>query len=92
MLLQQRWEGNVRELQNCIERAVTWQRTAPASRSKSMRAPWAASVKARRTGATLHETLEAVERDEVRRALEASGGRVTLAAQALGVSRQHCTI
>jgi Nif-specific regulatory protein len=88
-LLQQRWEGNVRELQNCIERAVTLAENGASLSVEELRAPWAASEAPRRTGATLHETLEAVERDEVRRALEASGGRVTLAAQALGVSRQH---
>jgi transcriptional regulator with GAF, ATPase, and Fis domain len=90
-LLGQKWEGNVRQLQNCIERAVTLCEPGAALGLDLLQTPWidsAAGAGPVPTG-TLHQTLAAVEGDEVRKALAATGGRVTAAAAALGVSRQH---
>jgi Nif-specific regulatory protein len=89
-LLSQRWEGNVRELQNCIERAVTLCENGVSLDVESLQAPWMVSDgRPRTSAATLKETLEMVEKEEVMKALEATGGRVTLAAHSLGISRQH---
>jgi len=88
-LLEQRWEGNVRELQNGIERAVTLCEPGESIGVDLLRAPWSIGPAAHVTRSSLRETLEAVEREEVRRTLEECGGHVTQAAKRLGVSRQH---
>jgi transcriptional regulator with GAF, ATPase, and Fis domain len=88
-LLAQRWEGNVRELQNCIERAVTLCDSGRALAGDLLQGPWGNSNSEHGSRGTLHETLAAVESAEVRRALEECEGRVTQAAMRLGVSRQH---
>jgi Nif-specific regulatory protein len=89
-LLAQPWEGNVRQLQNCIERAVTLSEPGAAIDLDLLQAPFAgrAAVAAERTG-TLREIVEAAEVRAIRAALEANGGKRSLAARDLGVSRQY---
>ena len=90
-LLTQRWDGNIRELGNCIERSVTLCENGGRIEAGLLPAPLsrAPRIAALPAGGALRETLDAVEREEVRRSLEAAGGRVAIAAQRLGVSRQH---
>ncbi len=93
--LDHRWEGNVRELENVIKRAVVlsagdtvypqdigWG-TSPSAPAMSAESP---------DPAPYHEaknsTLTAFNRDYVSRALRASGGNVTQAAQKAGLERQ----
>jgi len=89
-MLQFAWPGNVRQLQNAIQRAVVLaeagQRipvhlftdfTRDGKRETSTR------------GGTLREVLDAIESDEVQRALAEAEGVVSQAARRLGVSRQH---
>jgi Nif-specific regulatory protein len=89
-LLGQRWEGNVRELENSIERAVTLCETGGKIRPEHLQPTWAlAEADAGFSSGTLHERLAAFERAEVQRTLQECGGRITAAALRLGVSRQH---
>lgn len=91
-LLEQHWEGNVRQLQNCIERAVTLSENGARLDAGVLSSPLggtrAATSRPVRS-ATLRQTLEGVERQEVEAALRASAGNRSNAARQLGVSRQH---
>jgi DNA-binding NtrC family response regulator len=94
------WPGNIRELLNVIERALIvapgpmilpehlplhllsgGAQTMPAG--ATMLAP---SVEA--SGSDFDLTIEAAERDQIRKALEAAGGKRMEAARLLGLSRR----
>ena len=82
------WPGNVRELENTIERAVVLATTpvlTPATISllgaTSAPAPGLPSMR-------LHQNLEWVERETIRRALEQSGGVKKDAAELMGISQR----
>jgi Nif-specific regulatory protein len=90
-LLTQTWEGNVRQLQNCIERAVTLCEPGDRIGPDLLQAPFARPTSAagsERRG-TLREVVESAESEAIRAALEARGGVRSLAAHDLGVSRQY---
>jgi formate hydrogenlyase transcriptional activator len=74
------WPGNIRELENFIERAVIL------SRGPNLRAPLA-EIRHDSSESTGSATLEQVERDHVVRVLRESGGVVTTAATRLGLHR-----
>ncbi len=90
-----RWEGNVRELENVIKRAVVM---CPGDTVRSEDIGWGASppLTSGFTNAPdpgpYHEMksaiLTAFNRDYLSRALRASGGNVTQAAQMAGLERQ----
>jgi Nif-specific regulatory protein len=89
-LLGQRWEGNVRELENSVERAVTLCETGSTIGPEHLRPPWALVDPDPQVGqGSLKQRMEGFERAEVQRPLEERGGRITAAAAKLGVSRQH---
>ena len=76
------WPGNIRELDHSIERAVLLARGEQIAHSDLALQP------ATGTGARLDElSLEEVERVLIQKALSRHGGNVTLAANALGLSR-----
>ena len=76
------WPGNIRELDHAIERAVLRARGSNISPSDLALQPVGG------TGARLDElSLDAVERVLIQKALSRHGGNVTLAANALGLSR-----
>lgn len=76
------WPGNIRELDHSIERAVLLARGSNISPSDLALQPVGG------TGARLDElSLEEVERVLIQKALSRHGGNVTLAANALGLSR-----
>jgi transcriptional regulator with PAS, ATPase and Fis domain len=82
------WPGNVRELENTIERAVVLA-TGPILTAASLTMIGAASAPA--TGLPsprLHQNLEWVERETIRRALEQSGGVKKDAAELMGISQR----
>ncbi|MGH7822196.1 MAG: helix-turn-helix domain-containing protein, partial [Candidatus Binatia bacterium] len=87
-LMQHPWEGNVRELRNVIERAVavsrrrviTARELLPSLPSKP--APPQPALE----GAELI-SLDELERNQIRRVLEMTGGNRERAAKALGLSR-----
>ena len=81
-LLSHSWPGNVRELDHAIERAVLMAREPRISAADLGLAAVRASAH------SLDEmSLEAVEAVLVRKALARSGGNVSQAADALGLSR-----
>jgi DNA-binding NtrC family response regulator len=76
------WPGNIRELDHAIERAVLLARGSNISPSDLSLQPVGGA------GARLDElSLEEVERVLIQKALSRHGGNVTLAANALGLSR-----
>ena len=82
------WPGNVRELENAIERAVLLASGATV-RAGDLALRGAGDGGRGAGGAARLEdmTLEDVEKVLIQKALERSGGNVTQAAQALGLSR-----
>jgi two-component system, NtrC family, response regulator AtoC len=82
------WPGNVRELENTIERAVVLStdrvitaRAIPVLGSAAAQTPGLPSLK-------LHQNLEWVERETIRRALDAAGGVKKDAAELMGISQR----
>ena len=77
------WPGNVRELQNRVRRAVimsTGKRLSP----EDLELPTTAAGE---TNRSLKEAREELERHLVQQALRKHGGKITAAAQELGISR-----
>ena len=74
------WPGNIRELENFIERAVIL------SNGPSLRAPLA-EIKQDAAASVDDSTLEHIERNHILRIFRESGGVVTLTATRLGLHR-----
>jgi two-component system response regulator PilR (NtrC family) len=89
LLIRHPWRGNVRELQNTIERAVTLERTDqihPESLVLSAGSPSASSdLTTMGEGFSLPDHLADLERRFALRAMELSSGRRAEAAQLLGI-------
>ena len=82
------WPGNVRELENTIERAVVLA-TGPVLTTASVSLLGATSTPAPGLPSTrLHQNLEWVERETIRRAIEQSGGIKKDAAELMGISQR----
>ena len=82
------WPGNVRELENAIERAVVLA-TGPVLTMASVSLLGATSTPAPGLPSMrLHQNLEWVERETIRRALEQSGGIKKDAAELMGISQR----
>jgi len=95
------WPGNIRELRNVLERALLltsgpvvekshlrFTFTAPAAPPPTAAAAMEASAAALASSSALPlPTLEALEKEHIRRVLEAEGGHVERAARVLGVSK-----
>jgi two-component system NtrC family response regulator len=82
------WPGNVRELENTIERAVVLS-TSPIITTGSISLLGASSAPAAGLPSMrLHQNLEWVERETIRRALEQSGGVKKEAAELMGISQR----
>jgi DNA-binding NtrC family response regulator len=87
-LQQYEWPGNVRELENTIERAVVLSPgpviTVRAISVLGAAAPTSASLPSLK----LHQNIEWVERETIRRALEAASGVKKEAAELMGLSQR----
>jgi len=82
------WPGNVRELENTIERAVVLA-TGPVLTRASISLLGATSASSPGLPSMrLHQNLEWVERETIRRALEQSGGVKKDAAELMGISQR----
>jgi DNA-binding NtrC family response regulator len=82
------WPGNVRELENTIERAVVLT-TGPMLAGDSISMMGATSVPSSGLPSLrLHQNLEWVERETIRRALEQAGGIKKDAAEFMGISQR----
>jgi DNA-binding NtrC family response regulator len=82
------WPGNVRELENTIERAVVLA-TGPVVTTASISLLGATSTpQAGLPTLRLHQNLEWVERETIRRALEQAGGVKKDAAELMGISQR----
>jgi DNA-binding NtrC family response regulator len=88
MLERYDWPGNARELENTIERAVVLTRDAiiGADAISGLRVSQAAP--AGLPSMRLHENIEWVERETMRRALDAAGGVKKDAAELMGLSQR----
>ena len=82
ILMDGRWSGNIRELQNCIEKAVILSEGRELT-AKDIQLEQAAKP----VGTTIKSVSEAEEERLVREAMERTGGNISAAAKILGVSR-----
>ncbi|MFN9301017.1 MAG: sigma-54 interaction domain-containing protein, partial [Acidobacteriota bacterium] len=83
-LVRNRWRGNVRELRNCIERAVIFAQGSHIRLGDVQPSTQPASV----PGDPLDSgTLKEIEARAIRNSIERHGGNVTDAASSLGLSR-----
>ncbi|HEX5110873.1 MAG TPA: sigma-54 dependent transcriptional regulator [Vicinamibacterales bacterium] len=82
------WPGNVRELENTIERAVVLT-TGPILKAAAISLLGATSTPAHGLPSMrLHQNLEWVERETIRRALDQAGGVKKDAAELMGISQR----
>jgi DNA-binding NtrC family response regulator len=82
------WPGNVRELENTIERAVVLA-TSPMLTPATVSLLGASAAPAAGLPSTrLHQNIEWVERETIRRALEQAGGIKKDAAELMGISQR----
>jgi DNA-binding NtrC family response regulator len=84
-LLNHRWPGNVRQLRNCVERAVALSQ-APRISVEAVFPSEAAEADGAPL-ATLAEVRDRAERHHIRAVLAGAGGRIEEVAKVLGVSR-----
>jgi two-component system response regulator AtoC len=82
------WPGNVRELENTIERAVVLAPTPVIDRSVLLMPGAVAAPAGALPSLNLRQNIEWVERETIRRALEAAGGVKKDAAEAMGISQR----
>jgi len=89
ILMNHTYPGNIRELENIIERAISFANTAeilpadlPASVSQ-------APIKTRATSTRLKESLAAFEKETLSTALQEANGNISRAASSLGIYRQQ---
>jgi len=81
------WPGNVREMKNVLERALIFSRNATLSPEDFPENVRAAAGAAPDAAAGLR-SLEEIERDAIRAALEATRYKINRAAEILGISRK----
>jgi DNA-binding NtrC family response regulator len=85
-LLRHPWTGNVRELENAIERAVVFARGQSISAEDLLLEDLPLPV-ARSHDGTLQQCLDRAAADRIRSALEVAGGQKAEAARVLGIDR-----
>ena len=82
MLTEGRWSGNIRELQNCIEKAVILSDGSELT-AKDIQLEQAAKA----VGTTIKAVSDAEEERLIRQAMDRTNGNISAAAKMLGVSR-----
>jgi DNA-binding NtrC family response regulator len=86
-LRQHAWTGNVRELENAIERAVVLARDTAITPEDLLLEAGSRSTVPAAGGGTLQEALDQAAAARIRAALATADGERTAAARALGVDR-----
>jgi DNA-binding NtrC family response regulator len=92
ILLEHAYPGNVRELENIIERAISFANTPevlPSDLPAWLRQAPAATGRPRAATTRLKEALTSVEKETITAALIESNGNISRAASALGMYRQQ---
>ncbi|MBQ7812711.1 MAG: sigma-54-dependent Fis family transcriptional regulator [Bacteroidales bacterium] len=84
LLKQHRWGGNIRELQNCIEKAVILSEGAVLAASDLQLHPVTMPQESASSG---EETLEMAEEKAIRAAMARFGGNLSMVAKSLDISR-----
>jgi DNA-binding NtrC family response regulator len=87
-LLAYDWPGNVRELENTIERAIVLSPGARIARRVVSVLGAPAAQAAPLASLNLHQNLETIERETIRRALDTAGGVKKDAAELMGISQR----
>lgn len=82
MLTEGRWSGNIRELQNCIEKAVILSDGNELTAKDIQLEQTAKAV-----GTIIKAVSEAEEERMIRQAMDRTNGNISAAAKMLGVSR-----
>ena len=82
------WPGNVRELENTIERAVVLSTDSVITSAAISLLGATSAPSSGLPSLRLHQNLEWVERETIRRALEQAGGVKKDAAEAMGISQR----
>ena len=82
-LLAHPWPGNVRELQNVVQRAAIF---SEGERIDEKEIEFASPASSSKTGQTELQTIEAMEREMIHKALEKTDNNKTKAAEILGIS------
>jgi len=89
LLLTQTWPGNVRQLENVVERAVVLAdgpRVTPAHLPNLSRGPEVQETRTASAALIPGSRLDAIEREAILRTLESVGGSAARAAKILGIS------
>jgi DNA-binding NtrC family response regulator len=92
MLLEHSYPGNVRELENVIERAISFANTSeilPADLPPHIRQSQPASAPRKSTAQRLKDAINAIEEETIRSALNEADGNISRAAASLGIYRQQ---
>ena len=84
-LLTHRWSGNIRELQNCIEKAVILSEGNTLTVNDIQPAPPQAAAESESMSG--EDTLEMTEEKAIRAAMNRFGGNLSMVAKALDISR-----
>ena len=84
-LLTHRWSGNIRELQNCIEKAVILSEGNTLTVNDIQPAPPQAAAESE--SMIGEDTLEMTEEKAIRAAMNRFGGNLSMVAKALDISR-----
>ena len=87
MLTEARWSGNIRELQNCIEKAVILSEGKNLSAKDIQADSSARGLRMTGDAGTLKAVSEAEEERMIRQAIDRTDGNISAAAKMLGVSR-----
>ena len=88
MLTESRWSGNIRELQNCIEKAVILSEAKNLSAQDIQIDSSARGLRMTgEVGTTIKAVSEAEEERMIRQAMDRTNGNISAAAKMLGVSR-----
>jgi two-component system response regulator HydG len=87
LLVRNRWKGNVRELENVVERAVIMGR-GDYIQPEDLPGHISEGGEGEFTGITAGRPLSELEREAILKTLEMTGGNRTEAAKLLGISRR----